>query len=178
MKNIRNSALERTVWSSDIDIREWVDYREDLKENGTVLNDDEFYDEVVKLNNEYLDEERAYLSKELGNTIICIADLGLWDGRKNGYKLLGNKISDCFYSDTVSNTWYINEDGDFCCRAAHHDGVNFYCYRVFKDDVTQNEIDSFCGKVCSGAVTDEDFARYTRSVGAEIAEIYGFDCPC
>ena len=177
MKKFNNSPFKRVIWSSDINIDDWKDYREELEAEGVHLDDDQFYDEVVKLNSEYLNDERANLSKELNHAIICIANLGLWDGRRSAYKLLSERISDCLYSDVDSNTWYIDGNGDFCCRAAHHDGVNYYRYRVFKDGITENQVDNFCDKIFYGTVTSKDVSRYTRRIGPEIAKIYGFDCP-
>lgn len=177
MKKISKDPFKRIIWSSDINFEDWADYREDRKAEGRVLSDDEFYNEVTDLNNMYLDDARVHLNKSLSNTIICIADLGLWNGRKPGYKIIGNRISDCLYSDADINTWYIDKNGDFCCDAIHHDGINYYRYRVFKDNISEDQINNFCYKVYDGVVTSKDISRYTRRIGPEIAKVYGFDCP-
>jgi hypothetical protein len=177
MTQSNGAIFKRIIWSSDINIEDWKDYRETLEAEGECLDDEQFFNEVIRLNDEYLDDERVNLDKELGNVIICIADLGLWNGRRSAYKLLGKNISDCLYSDTDSNTWYIDGNGDFCCRAVHHDGVNYYRYRVFRDGITEAQIDNFCDKIFCGTVTPKDVSRYTRRIGPEIAKIYGFDCP-
>ena len=43
-----------------------------------------------------LEDERENLNIEVGEEIIIIADLGLWDGRHQAYKLLNKtNIADC-----------------------------------------------------------------------------------
>ena len=58
-------------------------------------NLEEIYDEyecrgiIVDRNEDWLDDERINLDEEVDGRIIIIADLGLWNGRKQGYKILG-----------------------------------------------------------------------------------------
>ena len=74
---------------------------------------------------ENLDDERANLNIEVGEEIIIIADLGLWDGRHQAYKLLrSTNIADCL-TGTVGDyvTWFVDDRGDLMCRDCHHDGT-------------------------------------------------------
>ena len=127
-------------------------------------------------NAEYLEDERANLNIEVGDEIIVIADLGLWDGRHKAYRLLHSEnIKDCLYGpigDYV--TWFVDDRGDLWCRDIHHDGTNLYLYRAWKHDVSETQKNNFIDKVYHGNVTRRDIARYTRKIGTYVADVYGW----
>ena len=81
------------------------------------------------------------------------------------------------YSDTDKTEWFIDEHGDLRAEAAHHDGTNYYLYRVFKDSVTEEQIEDFKGKIFDGTYTQDDIDKYTRRLGDDIAKVYGIDLP-
>ena len=121
--------------------------------------------------NSWLDDERTNLNKNLGRKILAIADLGLWSGRKSGYKLLGtnlNEILDFFDCDDIKV--YDNET-DVCSTATHHDGTNYITFRLVKDDV---DIDELTAKIYAGTHTQEDIEKYTDSLSPFVQEIYGW----
>ncbi len=41
---------------------------------------------MYEINGDYLDDERMNLDVQLSQPILVIADLGLWHGRRMGYK--------------------------------------------------------------------------------------------
>jgi hypothetical protein len=107
-----------------------------------------------------------------------VADLGLWNGRRMGYKeIASGNIRDCLYSDTDYSTWYVDKLGDLCCDAVHHDGTNHYLYRTYKDGVSDWQIENLKNKIYEGKATRADIVRVTRRLGDEIAKVYGFDIP-
>ena len=86
------------VWQNyNIDPEE-EDYKDFLEEYyPDVTNEEEKYYIIEELNYQYLDDERACLDILLDNDIIILADIGLWDGRRRGYKELhSNNIANCF----------------------------------------------------------------------------------
>ena len=112
------------IWSNyDLDYeRDWKDW---MEEDYPDMTDDEREHLMYELNNYYLDDERANLNIRLGMPIIVIGDLGLWYGRRQGYKEINSgNVRDCLYSDTDYSTWYVDELGDLRCEAIHHDGTN------------------------------------------------------
>ena len=124
------------IWS-DIDLN-FDDWKEDLKAEYPEMNDDQLYNLMYEINGGYLEDERINLDIQLSKPIIVIADLGLWNGRKSGYKMIDSgNIKDCLYSDCDSNEWYVDQKGDLRCTAIHHDGTNHYLYRVIKDKSTE-----------------------------------------
>ena len=97
-----------------------------------------------------------------------------------GYKEIeSGNIRDCLYSerDIDYSTWYVDKNGDFRCEAIHHDGTNHYLYRVYKDGVSETQIDNLKEKIYYGKATRADITRVTRRLGDDIAKVYGFPIP-
>ena len=89
------------IWSDiSLDLDDW---RESLEELYPGYSDDELYDIMVKSNAENLYDERVNLNIQLSQPIIVIGDLGRWNGRVAGYKMIDSgNIKDCLYSDTIT----------------------------------------------------------------------------
>ena len=110
--------------------------------------------------------------------ILVIGDLGLWFGRRSGYKEIpSGNIRDCLFSDTDYTTWYVDKLGDLRCDAVHHDGTNHYLYRAFKPGVTEAQMDRLKDKIYNGTATRSDITRLTMRLGDEIGKVYGWDFP-
>ena len=117
------------------------------------------------------DDEVGNLHKELDNRIIVIADLGLWNGRHSGYKVIGSNLNDIMYQSTDGNykVWF---DGhNIKAKDSHHDGYNYYEFREIKSGVN---IDILKNKIYNGTFTRRDINRYTTSLGKYVKEIYGW----
>ena len=164
------------IWSNDdLDYSDWKD---DLAENYPHLSENERIDLMHEINIDYLNDERANLNIQLTQPILAIGDLGLWYGRRTGYKEIeSGNIRDCLYTNEDYATWYIDRLGDLRCRAVHHDGTNYYLYRVYKDHVTQSQIDLLKEKLYHGIATRKDITRVTRRLRDVIAKAYGFSIP-
>lgn len=161
------------IWSNyDLDYDDWKD---DLLDEYPELSERERMELMYEINGDYLDDERNNLDIQLSQPILVVADLGLWNGRFMGYKKIkSGNIRDCLYSDTDYSTWYVDQLGDLRCDAIHHDGTNHYLYRVYKDDVTETQIDNLLAKIYEGRATRKDITRVTRRLGDEIAAVYGW----
>lgn len=164
------------IWSNyDLDYENW---RDDLEAEYPELSEEERNERMYEINGDYLDDERVNLNIQLSRPILVIADLGLWNGRRMGYKEIpSGNIRDCLYSDTDYSTWYVDKLGDLRCDAIHHDGTNHYLYRTYKDGVSDLQIDRLKEKLYNGTATRVDITRVTRRLGDEIAKVYGFDIP-
>ena len=78
----------------------------------------EWADEV----NRWLDDERSNLDNEVDGVIVAFADLELWHGHTQGYRIIGSNVADILRSKYDAE-WY----GDTCnIRGGelHHDGTN------------------------------------------------------
>ena len=113
------------IWSDiNLDLDDW---RESLEELYPNYPEDELYTIMYKSNAENLYDERENLNIQLPREIIVIGDLGLWNGRAHGYKMIeSGNIKDCLQSDCDMNEWYVDKFGDLRCTAVHHDGTNYY----------------------------------------------------
>ena len=161
------------IWSNyDLDYEDW---RDDLEAEYPDLTEGERIALMYEINGDYLDDERMNLDVQLSQPILVIADLGLWHGRRMGYKeIASGRISDCLYSDTDYSTWYVDRLGDLRCDAIHHDGTNHYLYRTYKPGVRQSQIEKLKEKLYFGTATRADITRITRRLGDEIAKVDGF----
>ena len=164
------------IWSDlNLDLDDW---RESLEELYPDYPEDELYDIMVKSNAENLYDERVNLDIQLSQPIIVIGDLGRWNGRVSGYKMIDSgNIKDCLYSDTDYTEWYVDKYGDLRADAVHHDGTNHYLYRVYKDSASPSQIELLKEKLYRDIATRADITRVTRRLGDDIAKVYGFSIP-
>ena len=171
------------IWSNqNLDVDNWrEDYKEFLEANE--LDDDPndeqaLYEWMEETNYDYLSDERVNLNVQLSQPIIVIGDIGRWNGRVMGYKMIDSgNIKDCLYSDTDMTEWYVDRYGDLRADAVHHDGTNHYLYRVFKDTASPEQIERLQEKIYYGKATRADITRVTKRLGDEIAAVYGFHIP-
>ena len=177
MNNNPSKTKDRHIIWSDMNL-DLDDWREDLQADYPELSESELYYTMCEINSDYLDDERANLNIQLTQPIIVIGDIGRWNGRVMGYKMVDSgNIKDCLYSDTDFTEWYVDQYGDFRADAAHHDGTNHYLYRVFKDNVSPEQIEWLQGRIYYGRATRADITRVTRRLGDEISAVYGFPIP-
>ena len=133
---------------------------------------------MYQINSDYLDDERVNLNIPLSRPILVIADLGLWNGRRQGYKEIeSGNIRDCLYDDNDYVTWFVDKNGDLRCDSIHHDGTNHYLYRTYKDGVSEEQIENLKWKIYNGKATRADITRVTRRLGDEIGKVYGWEFP-
>ena len=161
------------IWSNmNLDVETW---KPDLEENYPDRTEEEYFYLMHEINNEYLNDERINLNIQLSTPIIVCADLGLWNGRKMGYKMIDSgNISDCLAGDCDLSEWFVDHLGDLRCTAVHHDGTNHYLYRAVKERVPDWKIERLQEKLYNGTADYADIARVTRRLGDEIAAVYGF----
>lgn len=172
----REYKTDEFIWSNyGLDYEDW---RDDLEAEYPDLSENERISLMYEINGDYLDDERANLNVQLSQPILVVGDLGLWNGRRMGYKEIpSGNIRDCLYSDTDYSTWYVDRLGDLRCDAIHHDGTNFYLYRVYKDSASPSQIELLKEKLYRGIATRADITRVTRRLGDDIAKVYGFSIP-
>lgn len=161
------------IWSSDIDLSDWRDF---LEEENLLNADEEVqYEAVYNCNYSYLEDERVnFGSIDIGNNeILAIADLGLWDGRRKGYKLF-NSLSDVLYNDSSCDSveWFI-ERNTLKAVMYHHDGTNYIeYYLITKEDTLAKENllrDIYMNK----EIHQSRIYRNCKSVGKLIKNFYG-----
>ena len=163
---------KHVIWTSDIDLD---DYKEWLDEEYPNASETRRWELAEERNADMLEIERENLDIQLDDDIIVIADLGRWHGRVPGYKIIpSGNIKACLYSDADFNTWYVDNRGDLRCDASHHDGTNYYTYRVWRPGVSEIQKENFLDKIYYGKATRRDVTRVTRRLGDDIASVYGW----
>lgn len=161
------------IWDSRINMDDWKDFvEEERKEYPREYEDDnEMYYHIIDINACYLEDERANLKIQLSHPILVIGDLGLWNGRYSGYRVIpSGNIKDILYTELDDAHWYC--DGyNICCDGYHHDGVNHYIYREIRNPENIHKLLDmiYYGKDFKSAIN-----RYTRSIASDVAKAYGF----
>lgn len=170
--------MKHMIWSNCYD--EIKAIANDLRAENPELTELEATEEAIEVNDGYLDDERANLSVSVGE-IIVLGSLGLWDGRRQAYRVLKGpdvKIADCLNvvcGDYME--WYVDDRGDMMIRDYHHDGQNFYTFRAWKSGITETQKENFLRKAYEGHATRRDVTRYTHRLGDYAARIYGWKLP-
>lgn len=152
------------------------DIIQNLLENNRELTKDDITEEDIYEERNFLAEmdysdEKDNLYKLLPNNILCIANLGLWNGRKSGYKVLDNNLNSIL-NQACGDYYHVYYDGyNIVAKDSHHDGTNYYTFRLIKDNVN---IENLLTKLYNGKATNKDINNYTKSLRSEVKQIYGW----
>ena len=148
--------------------------REHLKENGfedyeTTDVTDTIYEEI----DTWFEDERSNLFKDLDGRILAIANMGLWNGRKAGYKILGTNLNEVLSCEIGCDEKKVYYDGyNVCALGYHHDGYNTVEFREIRED---RDIDKLLNKIyMNEPVTRKEINYYTKSLRKHVKQIYGF----
>lgn len=162
--------MKRTIWQNiNLEVEDWKDFLEEYHPD--VDDEYEQMDLIREMNSEYLWDERANLNKKIDGRILVLGDIGRWNGRFNGYKILDDNISSILETDCDYCEWY--SDGyNIKFKGIHHDGKNYYTYRVIRED---RNIDNLLDDIYDGKeISRKKLNYYTKSLHSYIAEIYGW----
>ena len=167
---------KRIIWSNmDINPDDWKEsYKEDAEINEwdkDTEDEDNLLEYIDKTLYAYLKDERMNLDVPTDGRILVIADLGLWYGRRQGYKILNGNVKNILSNDADYVEWY--SDGyNINATAAHHDGTNFYEYRVIRED---RNIQNLLDAIYHGEeITRKKLNYYTKSLEPYVAKVYGW----
>lgn len=170
-------AKKYMIWESDpwLEDEEIQNLREDCPDELADASDDEVREFYACLNQDYLDDERANLGVPVSGDILCIADLGFWHGRRQGYKIIQAKVvADILYShvDGMSEIEFYSDGYNIRATESHHDGTNFYLFREIREGVN---IDNLTDRIYSGEkISASMLNRYTKSLHPYVAQVYGW----
>lgn len=170
-----DTTTKHTLWSNrNLNLDDW---REDLQECNPDFSEEELYEEMCKVNDDYLDDLKAEIKDVVFDTpIVVLGNIGTWQGVAGAFKSIDSgKLSDCFYDDCDYCEWYVDENNDLRFTGNHHDGNNSYLYRVYKDELYDEDIEEFEDKVLSNTVTKEDIEKYTYGIGDVFAKLFGWE---
>ena len=146
---------------------EWKEQTEDPCDDAVLL------DLIYEADSLVFGDERMNLNKGLDGGILVIADLGRWNGRFQGYKVIGSNLQDIMTAATKDDDFHIYSDGkDIRAEGRHHDGTNYYLFREIKDGVDINALldDIYNGK----EISNRRLGYYTKSLAPYVASVYGW----
>jgi ribosomal protein L20A (L18A) len=172
-------AKHTTIWKSYgmYDLKELEKFEKDVKElleEDAVENitEEKITDEVYFQIDQYFDDERLNLDKKLDGRILCIADMGLWNGRRSGYMILGNNLNEVLTCGIGCDEKEVYCDGrNVLAKGYHHDGRNYVEFREIRED---RNIENLLTKLYNNEeVTRKEINYYTRSLRPYVKQIYG-----
>lgn len=167
---------KRIIWSNmNINPDDWKEgYKEIAEENGWDEDTDDennLWNYIYEELDHYIDDERMNLDVTTDGRILVVADLGLWYGRRQGYRILDGNVKNILSADVDYVEWY--SDGyNIKATAAHHDGTNYYEYRVIRED---RNIQNLLDAIYNGEeITRKKLNYYTRSLEPYVRRVYGW----
>lgn len=167
---------KRIIWSNmNINPDDWKEgYKEIAEENGWEEDTDDennLWNYIYEELDHYIDDERMNLDVTTDGRILVVADLGLWYGRRQGYRILDGNVKNILSADVDYVEWY--SDGyNIKATAAHHDGTNYYEYRVIRED---RNIQNLLDAIDNGEeITRKKLNYYTRSLEPYVRRVYGW----
>ena len=152
------------------DYKEWLELNEIDDRDPNDEND--IYDWMVETNAQYLEDEQMNLDKVVEGRILVVADLGLWYGRRSAYKIVGSGNIKDILGYTYEYAEFYGDGYNIRGSEVHHDGINYYLYRVIREDRNINNLlnDIYDGKEISRSKLN----YYTKSLWKDVAEVYGW----
>lgn len=165
-KNSKIDFNHRVIWTNT-DYDEWEkSMREDYPDEEEDLSYESYQDDCAI----WLDDERCNLNIEVEGYIVGYASLGLWNGGYNAAAIIGTNVKDILSSECDYLDWYADRY-NVRCKAIHHDGTNYYLYRVAK---TREEAERLVKAIFYHGMTEEQFRKRTKSLRPYVAEVYGW----
>lgn len=181
-----SKKIKRIIWCSDIVLKDWIlktkdemaeEYPEvccDLNGCRGIKCEDciAFFEFCCKLNNTYIEDERANLDISLDTPVIALAEIGAWDGVKYGYKLLRPNVNSIFSISEDINTYYADAY-NIRATCVHHDGANHILYRSLKKNISIDQLEKilYDNKY---KLSSQQISRYTDSLLPYVKQMYGW----
>ena len=168
---------KQIIWSNrNIDFDEWkeslIEYqKENGYENPEDVTDDDVWNFIYESLDNQFDDERWNLNVPTDGRILAIADLGLWYGRRQGYKIL-NRNTNSILNIVEDFNEYYGDGYNIKADCVHHDGTNHIEYRVIRED---RNIQNLLDAIYNGEkITRKKLNYYTKSLYPYVAKIYGW----
>ncbi len=172
--------MTRTLYSNfyeDLNLDKFKEDYKDFLEEENLLDADEaeLYELMYSFDEMDFDDFFTQCDIQLEDGIVVIADIGRWNGRASGYKVVrSGNVQDILHSDCDYAKWYVDSYKNLRFEGAHHDGRNYYLYRTWKNTISEEQKENFLDKIYEGAVTSRDITRYTKRIGDVVLERLGY----
>jgi hypothetical protein len=161
-----------TIYNTDIELQDYEEYI--AEEYAELETEEEKYTLCNYLKEEEYFDAKDLLNIQLNNDIYCIGDIGRWNGRQYGYKVIkSGNIQDILYSECDFCNWYIDKHKNIRFEGAHHDGRSYYLYREVKSSLTDTQRENFEELLYSGKATQRHITYYTKAIGVHVLKAWG-----
>lgn len=163
---------ENIIWTNN-DYSEWKECM--IKYDGASEEDvtlEKYYDYMDIC----LDDEKDNLNIGLDKVVVCLIDLGLWNGRYRAAMVCkGQNVNSIFDFMAVSKsgdyfTFYCDRY-NVRSRVSHHDGTNYALFRLC-ESIEQAE--RITNQWVHEKVSESKIRKRTRSLKPYVAKVYGF----
>lgn len=168
--------MKQMIWTSRITFEDWEDFLQDTYSEAS--DDADKYCICFEMNRENLSDIKLDFSvQDYEHPIICIADVGRWNGRFPAWRFIGDEykgasLSDIFSFSEGDDQEFFIEDGELRCNDFHHDAANHYIYRVFICD--PDDAWPLINRIERGEDYQPLLNKYTKSLAKDVCEIYGW----
>ncbi len=158
----------RVIWSNE----EYDEWKACMLEDGEDEDSLTYgrYEDDCSIN---LDDERANLNIDVDGVIVCLASLGLWNGRHVGTKVIGCNVNKILYSSCEYLTWYCDRY-NVRCDGSHHDGSNMYLYRIAKNRDEATRLMNEIYDMTDYGEAESYFMKHTKSLRPYVSNVYGW----
>lgn len=171
--------VKRIIWTNVVDISEAAlaaarhDYADCEFSSVESMDDAALIEFLYEENAIWHNDERMNLNITTANPILVIADLGLWDGRKTGYKVQRSQnVGDILLTHQGDCVTYYADCYNVYCDDTHHDGANHYIFRELIGPAEK------CWPLLNAIYSGNDYSalmrRYSRSILPYVAKVYGW----
>lgn len=171
--------VKRIIWTTEVDTSDAAltaarqDYADDEFVHVEEMDDQELIEFLYRKNDNWHGDERMNLNITTKNPILVIADLGLWNGRKSGYKVLTTQnVGDILSTHCGDYATYYADCDDVRCDDTHHDGTNHYIFRELVG--SEDECQPLLEAIFYGMDYSVELRKYSRSILPYVAGVYGW----
>lgn len=146
------------------------EYRADFAEQG--YTEEEIEDIIAY---DIIEKERNNLANMLESiegeeSILCLGDLGLWNGRAYGYRTIA-RWADILDIACGHIEFYL-ENGCLRAKDSHHDGTNYYSFYIIKDENSE-AFENLIDDIYNGKrITKSRLYYNCRSLGRELKRAF------
>ncbi len=182
---LKNTLLDIEGYYTDEELEEYREvyhdfYGAEAEELGyeLELTDEQIYQFIYDMEMTHLEDLEVMLNYHLEDDIVVFADLGLWSGRVKGYKEMSNQLNEVL-SVFNGDIYSLGLDNyNLVAKDCHHDGTNYYTFRQWKPEVSEETREKFLDEVYENKLTEKEFkrklTRYTKSLKDIVTKLSGF----
>ena len=171
-KNRRGIYKNTYDWITEEELRESVSENKDIYPHE--VTEEDMQEERAFLEDLYFHDDKENLNIKTDGRILAIADMGLWNGRRQGYKVGGNNLNEIFDIGNGDTIELYQDRYDIRKISYHHDGTNYILFREIREDRSEESIENFLNSIYNGEeISRRKLNYYTKSLNHYVDEVFG-----